>query len=399
MKFSKNSIALTCFLFSLISFQGFSQVLTDIEGDVKIRGSIDVHYPDDSTSLHIGLNSGHVNSTLSAYRSNTYFGTNTGRSGTLAGANSFFGAFAGEKNTAGGANSFFGAFAGEKSTIGGSNSFFGGFAGYSNSIGFLNSFIGARAGFQNSTGGRNSFFGADAGFKVRTSTRNTYIGVEADQLTFADSLDRSMALGYNAKVDCSNCAVIGGTGEDQVNVGINTPEPATQLTIKQATAGDNSGIRLISSVTNLSWEIRHTTSGDNLRFRAFANDGTTADHTVEIRRSDGAYLQNSDVRLKRDIVYFENKLEDIIKIKPAAYNWKNQTSESKPSLGVIAQELELLFPSTVTTNEDGYKMVNYDALAVLSIQAIKELKSIVDLMSEQNEQLSKRLEKLEESRK
>ena len=68
----------------------------------------------------------------------------------------------------------------------------------------------------------------------------------------------------------------------------------------------------------------------------------------------------------------ECMIERIVQIKPAYYSWKDQPPNSRQSLGVIAQELEEYFPNIVSTNEEGYKMVNYDALGVLAIQAIKE---------------------------
>ena len=61
---------------------------------------------------------------------------------------------------------------------------------------------------------------------------------------------------------------------------------------------------------------------------------------------------------------------------------RDKTEEKTPSLGVIAQDLELLFPQAVHTNEDGFKMVNYDALGVLAIQAVKEQQDLISEMKE-----------------
>lgn len=468
MKDLKSTILLVLCL--LMSCVGYTQVLADIEGDVKIRGNIDINHYDDTTAVYIGRNAGISHDPIFP-ANNTFVGSNAGRSNTSGRSNSFFGELAGRDNTTGSFNSFFGRGAGAFNSSGHSNSFFGDFAGLFNTEGIANSFYGYNAGKENITGSDNSFFGnrtgefnstgrensffgssaglqntkgignsffgaasgrnnttgdnnaffgigsgqentkgednaffgKDAGRQNTTGIKNTYIGSLADQMTAGDSLDRAIAIGHSAKVNCHNCAVIGGTGDNKVRVGINTADPVSQLTIKQATGGDSSGIRLIANTTNRSWEIRHTNVGDNLRFVALADDGVSRVRTVDIQRIDGAYMVVSDQRLKRDIVYFDDVLKDIVKIKPASYHWKNQPTHSKPSLGVIAQELEALFPTAVSTNEDGYKMVNYDALGVLAIQAIKDQQEMiealgaeVDRLNKQNSQMSKRLKIIED---
>ena len=179
----------------------------------------------------------------------------------------------------------------------------------------------------------------------------------------------------------SNAMVVRKDG----SVGLGTDASRGQLSIKQRTNGDNEGLRLIDHNSDIAWEIRHTGSGDNLRFRAFDEDNDI-DHTVEISRSDGAYLMNSDRRLKKNIEYMDHMLPLITAIQPTQYHWiKDKTEEKTHSLGVIAQDLELLFPQAVHTNEDGFKMVNYDALGVLAIQAVKEQQ---DLISEMKDQIS-----------
>ena len=177
----------------------------------------------------------------------------------------------------------------------------------------------------------------------------------------------------------SNAMVVRKDG----SVGLGTDASRGQLSIKQRTNGDNEGLRLIGHNSDIAWEIRHTGSGDNLRFRAFDEDNNT-DHTVEIRRSDGAYLMNSDRRLKKNIEYMDHMLPLITAIQPTQYHWiKDKNEEKTPSLGVIAQDLELLFPQAVHTNEDGFKMVNYDALGVLAIQAVKEQQDLISEMKDQ----------------
>ena len=53
-----------------------------------------------------------------------------------------------------------------------------------------------------------------------------------------------------------------------------------------------------------------------------------------------------------------------------------EKENKKPSIGVIAQEVEKVFPSLVKTAEN--KSVNYNGLVGVLIEAIKELKKQIE---------------------
>lgn len=78
----------------------------------------------------------------------------------------------------------------------------------------------------------------------------------------------------------------------------------------------------------------------------------------------------SDVALKDNLALVENPLEKLSNISGYTFNWKK---DNKEAVGIIAQEVEQIFPQLVTTGNDGYKRVNYDALIPVMIEAIKEL--------------------------
>ena len=97
----------------------------------------------------------------------------------------------------------------------------------------------------------------------------------------------------------------------------------------------------------------------------------------------------SDERLKEDIVGIDNALDKVSKLGGYTFKYK---ADGKVSAGVIAQQVEAVLPEAVCekelglhTNDDGntYKVVNYDALHGLLIEAIKELKSEIAELKEQ----------------
>ena len=46
--------------------------------------------------------------------------------------------------------------------------------------------------------------------------------------------------------------------------------------------------------------------------------------------------------------------------------------------GVIAQEVEAIFPELVDNRENGYKAVKYDKLVAVLIESVKELNAKID---------------------
>ncbi len=163
---------------------------------------------------------------------NSFFGAEVGYSNTTGFENSFYGGGTGYGNTIGQWNSFYGKNSGYSNIDGNSNSFFGRYSGNLNTSGNENSFFGRAAGAKNSTASDNSFFGSEAGKENTTGQKNTFVGANADISDSNSQLDRSIAIGYNSMVDCSNCAVIGGVGLDAVNVGIGTSNPETALHVE-----------------------------------------------------------------------------------------------------------------------------------------------------------------------
>ena len=51
-------------------------------------------------------------------------------------------------------------------------------------------------------------------------------------------------------------------------------------------------------------------------------------------------------------------------------------------VGIIAQEVEEVFPDLVETRENGYKAVKYDKLVAVLIEAVKELNEKVNVLED-----------------
>jgi len=100
----------------------------------------------------------------------------------------------------------------------------------------------------------------------------------------------------------------------------------------------------------------------------------------------GKVTQTSDGRFKTSITPLSNTLEKVQRIRGVSFVW-NELYESlgRPGghreIGVIAQDVEVVFPELVSTSEEeGYKSLNYGRLTAVLIEAVKELKSALDEM-------------------
>ena len=88
-----------------------------------------------------------------------------------------------------------------------------------------------------------------------------------------------------------------------------------------------------------------------------------------------AYYYNSDRRYKSDITPLSSALENLLKI--SGYHYFSKL-ENKDTLGVIAQEVETVYPELVQTDSAGYKSVQYGNLVAPIIEAIRELSTKID---------------------
>lgn len=103
----------------------------------------------------------------------------------------------------------------------------------------------------------------------------------------------------------------------------------------------------------------------------------------------GASFATSDKILKENITPItEQKSKQLLSLTPVEYNLKID-SNKKLHNGLIAQEVELLFPELVEQGSHGYKQVNYVEMISIIISQMKNMQTEMDCLKEQICQLSK----------
>jgi hypothetical protein len=92
----------------------------------------------------------------------------------------------------------------------------------------------------------------------------------------------------------------------------------------------------------------------------------------------------SDIRLKENIQKIDNPIDKIIKIDGVRFDWK---LDNKPSMGVIAQNIEKVLPELVNGGEN--KTVNYNGIIGLLVECVKTQQEQIDNLNKRLDELSK----------
>jgi len=91
-----------------------------------------------------------------------------------------------------------------------------------------------------------------------------------------------------------------------------------------------------------------------------------------------AFNVNSDQRFKANVRPLTSALAGVLALRGVRYNWnalgvRHGGTAGAPQVGLLAQEVEKIYPELVSTDKDGYKAVNYAQLTPVLIEALKEL--------------------------
>jgi hypothetical protein len=184
-------------------------------------------------------------------------------------------------------------------------------------------------------------------------------------------------------------------------VGIGTASPTTTFHIDHPNTGGNGLSISNASDATYRWTL-YTSSATNVPFRLYYN-GTLKGAFSSV---DGSYSETSDKRLKTNFSKPKPLLSKVLELEIFEYNLINQKDDMK-HIGLIAQDVEKIFPSIVTKGEiseegESHYLLNYSATGVIALKAIQEQQELINnqqqIIENQNQtidDLKARLERLE----
>lgn len=103
--------------------------------------------------------------------------------------------------------------------------------------------------------------------------------------------------------------------------------------------------------------------------------------------TSNAFACNSDSRYKTNIKSLNQSLDKVLALEGVNYTWNQEKFphmgfSSDKQIGLIAQDVEKVFPELVETDEQGYKSVDYVSLTAVLIEAIKEQQETINTLAE-----------------
>jgi trimeric autotransporter adhesin len=84
----------------------------------------------------------------------------------------------------------------------------------------------------------------------------------------------------------------------------------------------------------------------------------------------------------------DDAVTKVTKLRGVHRRWADGPATGGTAMGLLAQEVEAVFPDAVRTGRDGTKTVSYDGLTAPIVEAIEAL-------AQENAELRRRLEALE----
>jgi hypothetical protein len=222
--------------------------------------------------------------------------------------------------------------------------------------------------------------------------------------------------GLRIRVDTTN----GGTERMRVtasgNVGIGTPSPNTKLDVAgslQILTGSNP-IRFTAgwtgfpdAVTNQAEISNDTSSYRTLMIVGNRSGGVGRRVSVwdrlevngtAFKPGGGAWGSTSDIRLKQNVQPLAGALDKLLRLRGVFFEWKEPEQQGNltgPQMGLIADEVEEVFPEWISTDPEGYKQLTVCGFEALVVEALRTLKAENDHIKVQNQALETRVVGLE----
>lgn len=134
--------------------------------------------------------------------------------------------------------------------------------------------------------------------------------------------------------------------------------------------------------TGFVGNIYETANATRLVFYARSEAGVLAEK-FNIQSNGNAVLQGtltqlSDIRLKTNIDHLTGTLDGLMRLNGYTYNWKDEGRDKEQQIGLLAQEVQKVYPQLVKQNEKGELSVNYMGLIPVLLEGMKEQQKQID---------------------
>ena len=183
--------------------------------------------------------------------------------------------------------------------------------------------------------------------------------------------------------------VMDGSFVEKMRVTTSGDTSSGQLLIQNTQTSGNVG-SIYSSIrsnggNSSSWHLKMTTQ--NVASYYIYGNGTTA--------------FGSDEKLKKNVeTTRDGYIEDIKNLRVVKYHWKDQDDTTPKELGLIAQEVEQVFPGLIQEHElegvgEDVKHIKMSVIPFILVKAVQEQQTIIESQQAQIDALTARIDTLE----
>jgi len=238
-----------------------------------------------------------------------------------------------------------------------------------------------RLGIGTSTPSTNAILTTNGSISVAIPTRNAVSSNQIGVWTSDDPSDNarsSITFATTAGASSSNSYIAFSTNNYGVSGGERMRIDSDGL-VGIGMLGAST-VRLSVAASSAFIMVGRDSTGVTDQFRIAANGNVT--------NTNNSYAAISDIKIKENVVDATPKLSSLMKVRIVNYNLKSNLGyEQNKQIGVIAQELEQIFPSLVEETADldvdgtdlktSTKSVKYSVFVPILIKAIQEQQALI----------------------
>jgi hypothetical protein len=266
--------------------------------------------------------------------------------------------------------------------------------GYSGYGGNINAYGGAAIDFKTS----ENFSGTNKGAFISFVTTQSGTNLPSEKMRLTDAGN----LGLGTTLPGARMEILAGNNAEFIRLNNSTTSPFQIMFGNNLGGVSNSdGVVYFEVAGNETYVMGgHVVPDGNLN----RDLGSSPNHLWNNVYANDMYLNsigtwisswyNSDKRFKKDIEPINSALSDVLKLKPVKFNWKtdefpNKHFDHRRHIGLIAQEVEEVYPEIVNTNDEGFKSIDYSKLAPVLIKAVQEQQAEIEALKKEIEELKK----------
>lgn len=239
----------------------------------------------------------------------------------------------------------------------------------SNATGSNNTAIGYQA-LALSTVSNNTAIGFEAAETLTTGNFNTCVGIQSLQL--ATTAANNKAFGYQALINLTtgsnNIAIGDGAGTNYTGA-----ESSNILIDNNGVLGESNTLRIGESGGGATQQNRCFIAG----IRGITT-GVADAIAVLIDSADQLGTVSSSIKYKQNVRDMGDESSILMKLRPVVFNYRHHPEV--PAWGLIAEEVETVFPQLVVYKNDEPETVKYHELVPLMLNEIQKLNKRISIL-------------------